>query len=206
LVKPVPFLLLKRRLLGASGLRVGLGLGFGGLGVGLALGLGGLGFSSAVGLGGLVTGGGYLGIGLGINLGFRLGGFYIGLFSLRFGLHNGGRGCGSLGEDGGGKQACLESRLIRTCLVVDNLRVHHATLVKEWLADKTDKIELVFLPPYAPESNPDEYLNRHFKTALRTGAVSHDKKTLLEKAIAFMRQLATMPERVKAYFRHPAAA
>ena len=80
------------------------------------------------------------------------------------------------------------------------------TVVKEWLADKTDKIELVFLPPYAPESNPDEYLNRHFKTALRTGAVSHDKKTLLEKAIAFMRQLATMPERVKAYFRHPAAA
>jgi len=28
---------------------------------------------------------------------------------------------------------------------------------------------------------------------------------LLEKAIAFMRQLATMPEMVKAYFRHPAA-
>jgi DDE superfamily endonuclease len=79
-------------------------------------------------------------------------------------------------------------------------------LVKEWLADKTDKIELVFLPPYAPESNPDEYLNRHFKTALRTGAVSHDKKTLLEKATTFMRQLATMPEMVKAYFRHPAAA
>ena len=89
---------------------------------------------------------------------------------------------------------------------MQNLRVHHATLVKEWLADKTDKIELVFLPPYAPESNPDEYLNRHVKTALRTGAVSHDKKTLLENATTFMRQLATMPEMVKAYFRHPAAA
>ncbi len=26
------------------------------------------------------------------------------------------------------------------------------------LADRKDRIELVFLPPYAPESNPDEYL------------------------------------------------
>ena len=102
--------------------------------------------------------------------------------------------------------ALIEEAKRKIFLVVDNLRVHHAILVKEWLADKTDKIELVFLPPYAPESNPDEYLNRHFKTALRTGAVSRDKKTLLEKATAFMKQLATMPERVKAYFRHPAAA
>ncbi|WP_237747474.1 transposase, partial [Acidithiobacillus thiooxidans] len=57
-------------------------------------------------------------------------------------------------------------------LVVDNLRVHHAKVVTAWLADKKDRIELAFLPPYAPESNPDEYLNRDFKTALRTGAVS----------------------------------
>ena len=43
-------------------------------------------------------------------------------------------------------------------LVVDNLRVHHAKVVTAWLADKKDRIELAFLPPYAPESNPDEYL------------------------------------------------
>jgi transposase len=91
-------------------------------------------------------------------------------------------------------------------LVVDNLRVHHARKVKEWLADKNDKIELIFLPPYAPESNPDEYLNRDFKTALRNGPVSHDKTSLLEKATAFMKKLGTLPDHVMAYFRHPAAA
>ncbi len=63
-------------------------------------------------------------------------------------------------------------------LVVDNLRVHHAKVVTAWLADKKDRIELAFLPPYAQESNPDEYLNRDFKTALRTGAVSTDKNSL----------------------------
>lgn len=91
-------------------------------------------------------------------------------------------------------------------LVVDNLRVHHARKVTEWLADKKDKIELVFLPPYAPESNPDEYLNRDFKTALRTGPVSHNKAALLEKATAFMNQLASLPEHVMRYFRHPSAS
>lgn len=91
-------------------------------------------------------------------------------------------------------------------LVVDNLRVHHAKKVTEWLADKQDQIELVFLPPYAPESNPDEYLNRDFKTALRTGPVSHDRSSLLEKATAFMNKLTSMPEHVMNYFRHPSAA
>lgn len=53
---------------------------------------------------------------------------------------------------------------------------------------------------------PDEYLNRDFKTALRTGPVSHDKASLLKKATAFMSRLATLPEHVMAYFRHPSAA
>ena len=90
-------------------------------------------------------------------------------------------------------------------LVVDNLRVHHAKVVTAWLADKKDRIELAFLPPYAPESNPDEYLNRDFKTALRIGAVSTDKISLLEKATAFMQGLRQMPHKVASYFRHPAA-
>lgn len=38
---------------------------------------------------------------------------------------------------------------------------------------------------YAPKSNPGEYLNRHFKTALRTGPVNTHKKSLREKATAF---------------------
>jgi transposase len=102
--------------------------------------------------------------------------------------------------------ALIDGASHKIFLVVDNLRVHHATLVKEWLADKTDKIELVYLPPYAPESNPDEYLNRHFKTALRSGPVSQDKQSLLDKAMHFMQTLAAMPQTVRAYFRHPKAA
>lgn len=71
--------------------------------------------------------------------------------------------------------------------------MHHARKVKEWLCGKEARIELVFLPSYAPESNPDEYLNRDFKTALRTDPISRNREELLEKAHVFHaahRQLA----------------
>lgn len=102
--------------------------------------------------------------------------------------------------------ALIQDARNKIFLVVDNLRVHHARKVKEWLCGKEARIELVFLPPYAPESNPDEYLNRDFKTALRTGPISRNKDELLEKALSFMQRIASLPNHVMAYFRHPAAA
>jgi len=36
-------------------------------------------------------------------------------------------------------------------LILDDLRVHHSKLVKEWLKDHEDQIELLFLPSYSPE-------------------------------------------------------
>jgi len=39
-------------------------------------------------------------------------------------------------------------------LILDNLRVHHAKIVRDWLALHKDEIELFFLPSYAPEYNP----------------------------------------------------
>jgi transposase len=53
------------------------------------------------------------------------------------------------------------SRLIagasrKILLIVDNLSVHEAAAVEDWLADKRDKIEVFYLPKYSPERNPDE--------------------------------------------------
>jgi len=77
--------------------------------------------------------------------------------------------------------------------------------VKDWLRGKNDRIELAFLPPYAPESNPDEYLNSDFKTNLRLGPVSENREQMIEKAMSFMTRLSSWPERVRAYFQHPSA-
>ena len=41
-------------------------------------------------------------------------------------------------------------------LILDNLRAHHSKLVKAWLEERKDRIEVFYLPSYAPELNPDE--------------------------------------------------
>ena len=51
-------------------------------------------------------------------------------------------------------------------LILDNLRVHHSKIVKEWVKQNIESIELFYLPSYSPEKNPDEYLNFDLKDGL----------------------------------------
>ena len=92
----------------------------------------------------------------------------------------------------------------KTFLIVDNLRVHHAIKVREWLEqeERSKKLELFFLPPYAPMLNPDEYFNRDLKTTLRLGPVARTATAMRAKAEAFMALLAETPDRVKSYFSY----
>ena len=50
-------------------------------------------------------------------------------------------------------------------LVLDNLKVHHARVVQEWL--EHNPIRLIFLPPYSPHFNPIERLWALLKARLR---------------------------------------
>ncbi|MEZ5607082.1 MAG: transposase [Burkholderiaceae bacterium] len=52
-------------------------------------------------------------------------------------------------------------------LVLDNLKVHHAKLVKAWLEQNKADIEVFYLPSYSPELNPDEMLNANLKAAIQ---------------------------------------
>ncbi|MDR1832394.1 MAG: transposase [Fusobacteriaceae bacterium] len=51
-------------------------------------------------------------------------------------------------------------------LILDNLRVHHSTKVPKWLEKLKAEIEVFYLPPYAPEYNPDELLNSDLKRGI----------------------------------------
>ena len=55
-------------------------------------------------------------------------------------------------------------------LIVANLKVHHAGKVKARAAAHAHEIELFYLPAYAPDHNPDEYLNNDLKQKLRQPA------------------------------------
>jgi transposase len=52
----------------------------------------------------------------------------------------------------------IENKEQKVFLILDNLRVHHSKIVKQWAEDNKEKIELFYLPSYSPEKNPDEYL------------------------------------------------
>jgi transposase len=51
-------------------------------------------------------------------------------------------------------------------LILDNLRVHHSKIVKAWVAERIDQIELFYLPSYSPQLNPEERLNADLKQAM----------------------------------------
>jgi len=44
-------------------------------------------------------------------------------------------------------------------LILNNLRVHHSKKVTAWLEKHKAEIEVFYIPPYAPEYNPNELLN-----------------------------------------------
>lgn len=91
-------------------------------------------------------------------------------------------------------------------LILDNLRVHHSHIVKDWISQNQDKIELFFLPSYSPELNPDEYLNCDLKSGVHSGTPARSKPELKSKALSHLRMLQKMPMRVAKYFKHPKIA
>jgi transposase len=88
-------------------------------------------------------------------------------------------------------------------LILDNLRVHHSHMVKDWLKDHETEIEIFFLPSYSPELNPDEYLNCDLKIGVHSKVPARTKEQLAKKTLSHLRKLQKMPGRVKNYFKHP---
>lgn len=88
-------------------------------------------------------------------------------------------------------------------LILDNLRVHHAKLVKKWLGEHPKEIEIFYLPSYSPELNPDEYLNCDLKAGVHSRPPSRSQENLIKKVRSHMLKLQKLPARVSSYFQHP---
>jgi transposase len=90
-------------------------------------------------------------------------------------------------------------------LIVDQLRAHRTAGVQEWVAGHADRLELFYLPRYAPEVNADEYLNHDLKGAVPGAGLPRDTPEVRSRIQAFMRRLLHLPEHVMSYFQHPSA-
>ena len=72
-------------------------------------------------------------------------------------------------------------------LILDNLRVHHGKLVSAWLEKHKEKVEVFFLPSYAPEYNPDEYLNHALMFSVHTGQLPYMAKNISHKVLYMLK-------------------
>lgn len=71
-------------------------------------------------------------------------------------------------------------------LVIDNVRFHHAKLLKEWLKTKP-QLEIMYLPPYSPELNPIERAWWYMRKK-----ITHCRyvKSLNERIVAFWKMFS----------------
>jgi len=88
-------------------------------------------------------------------------------------------------------------------LILDNLKVHHSKPVKTWLGERSDRIEVFYLPSYSPELNPDERLNADLKHAITTQVPARTRDHLKRKTADHMKLIESSPDRVIAYFGDP---
>lgn len=103
------------------------------------------------------------------------------------------------------------SRLItdvhrKVFLILDNLKVHHSQAVQIWLQGHREQIEVFYLPAYAPERNPDEYLNCDLKNGIQAKPAARTISELKRKVLSHMKMLQRLPHRVQQYFRDPMIA
>ena len=100
-------------------------------------------------------------------------------------------------------EALIKDAVRKIFLILDNLRVHHSKLVKAWLEERKDRMEVFYLPSYAPELNPDERLNGDLKQAIGAKVPARTKAKLKIAAEEHMQTIVRSPNRVRAYFQDP---
>jgi transposase len=88
-------------------------------------------------------------------------------------------------------------------LVVDGSSVHKAKIVKEYVAGTNGRLEMFFLPPYSPELNPDEWVNKNVKHDRIARAVPLTRDELKAIALEALERLKKCPGIVRGFFGDP---
>lgn len=86
-------------------------------------------------------------------------------------------------------------------LILDNLKVHHSKKIYKWTKRHKEKIALFFLPPYAPQYNPDEYLNNDLKRNVNRKRIPLTKSELKTNLKSYLRCLQNDAQHIKNLFQ-----
>jgi transposase len=95
----------------------------------------------------------------------------------------------------------FQRHIARPMIIIwDRLNAHRAVIVKNYVAAHPD-LEVEWLPPYAPDLNPEEGCHGNVKQHLRNAAPvnTHDIRTQVDRGFARLRH---RPDLLLGFFRH----
>jgi transposase len=85
-------------------------------------------------------------------------------------------------------------------LIVDGHPVHRAKLVQAWRVNHQHELELVYLPGYSPELNPDELLNQDVKRSALGMRRPHNVHQLKAEVRSYLFSTQKRPDIVRNFF------
>lgn len=88
-------------------------------------------------------------------------------------------------------------------LIVDRGPAHIAKKTKDFVATLDDRLALFYLPPYAPDCNPDELVWKHLKADTIGRLATTDRATFKKNVLTSMRSLQKNPKKIKSFYQKP---
>jgi transposase len=91
-------------------------------------------------------------------------------------------------------------------LVVDGHPAHKANLIKKYIQELKGKLELHFLPGYAPDLNPDEFVWNHLRQKGVSKMPLMRNESLRKRVESDLASIKAKPALVRSFFRAPSVA
>lgn len=98
------------------------------------------------------------------------------------------------------KQLLREIPRKKIILVVDKSSSHTSKKTRQFI-DSIERLEVVYLPSYSPEFNPDEYTWEHLKQVKLKTHTARSKKELKHKTLGAMRSIQKKKRLVKSFYK-----
>lgn len=102
--------------------------------------------------------------------------------------------------------AFLRYRRRPVFLVVDGHPAHRANLIKAYIQELKGKLELHFLPGYAPDLNPDEFVWNHLRQKGTSKIPLMRNESLRSRVEADLADIKANPALIRSFFRAPSVA
>ena len=100
----------------------------------------------------------------------------------------------------------MRGRKSRVFLVLDRHPAHIAKSVAQYVQGLRGRLELHFLPGYAPELNPDEFVWNHLKRQGVSKKPLRRDESLRSRVAADLAAIRSRPALVRSFFRAPSVA